>query len=48
MNGRSATIVVVAALALCIHSAGAKEIHLDCARQNQTAMVDIDTDRGDF
>lgn len=25
--------------------AGAREIHLDCARSNQTAMVDIDTDR---
>lgn len=26
-------------------AAGATEIHLDCARSNQTAMVDIDTDR---
>lgn len=31
--------------ALIPAAAGATEIHLDCARSNQTAMVDIDTDR---
>jgi hypothetical protein len=32
-------------IALCPAGAGATEIHLDCARSNQSAIVDIDTDR---
>lgn len=32
-------------IALFPAAAGASEIHLDCARSNQTAMVDVDTDR---
>lgn len=36
---------VLAALAFCAPAARAKEIHLDCARSSQTAMVDVDTDR---
>ena len=37
--------IIVAALALLASNASAREIHLDCARGNQTAMVDIDSDR---
>ena len=37
--------VLLAVVALGAASASAKEIHLDCARTNQTAMVDVDTDR---
>ncbi len=36
---------VLALSALLAPAAQAAEIHLDCARSNQTAMVDIDTDR---
>jgi len=39
-----ATLPVCLLLALGA-SAQAREIHLDCARSHQTAMVDIDTDR---
>jgi len=38
------TFPVCLLLAL-VASAQAREIHLDCARSHQTAMVDIDTDR---
>lgn len=37
-------LIFVAALG-CASPLVAKEIHLDCARTNQSAMVDIDTDR---
>jgi hypothetical protein len=37
--------IIVAALALLASNALAREIHLDCVRGNQTAMVDIDSDR---
>lgn len=37
-------LVLFAALAGAAH-ARAKEVHLDCARAGQSAMVDIDTDR---
>ncbi|RTL86556.1 MAG: hypothetical protein EKK29_08705 [Hyphomicrobiales bacterium] len=36
---------VLAIAALLAPAARAAEIHLDCGRSNQTAMVDIDTDR---
>jgi hypothetical protein len=43
------TIYLVAALfalsAAAPRAAQAKELHFDCARANQTVMVDIDTDR---
>ncbi|WP_036283113.1 hypothetical protein [Methylocystis sp. ATCC 49242] len=45
MTKNPAHPIFVAALALCATPATATEIHLDCARSNQTAMVDIDTDR---
>ncbi|HEY8162768.1 MAG TPA: hypothetical protein VIF34_10945 [Methylocystis sp.] len=32
-------------LALCPAAPGATEFHLDCVRSNQTAMVDVDTER---
>ncbi|MEF3365726.1 hypothetical protein V3H18_04175 [Methylocystis sp. 9N] len=38
-------ILLGAALLLIAPGASAKEIHLDCERESQTAMVDIDTDR---
>jgi ethanolamine ammonia-lyase small subunit len=34
-----------AGLAFSTPSAQAREIHLDCARTNQSVMIDIDTDR---
>lgn len=39
------TFAYAVCFALIPAAAGATEIHLDCARSNQTAMVDIDTDR---
>ena len=39
---RALAFIVLAALAA---PAAASEIHLDCARSNQTAKVDIDTER---
>jgi hypothetical protein len=41
--GRAFALIVLAACAAS--AAVASEIHLDCARSNQTAMVDVDTDR---
>jgi hypothetical protein len=38
--------VTIALLALTGRPALAEEFHLDCARTNQTVMVDIDTGRG--
>ncbi len=43
---RSTKLFLVAAgLAASIVGAQAREIHMDCARSNQTVMLDIDTDR---
>ena len=38
-------MAAAALLAALMSPARAEEIHLDCARTNQNAMVDIDTDR---
>ncbi len=38
-------ILVLAGALLFAASACAKEVHLDCAQADRTAMVDIDTDR---
>lgn len=38
-------LATVAVAALLTAPAHATEIHLDCARSNQTAMIDVDTDR---
>ena len=46
MNSRRLRIaLVVAATLAAAPCAGAKEIHLDCARTDQTVMVGLDTDR---
>ena len=46
MNSRRPRIaLVVAATLAAAPCAGAKEIHLDCARTDQTVMVGLDTDR---
>ena len=49
MEKRSKTgkiaILLAVALTTGARPAVAKEIHLDCARTNQTVMVDVDTDR---
>jgi hypothetical protein len=42
---RALASIAVAAAALFGTAADAVEIHLDCARANQTANVDVDTDR---
>ncbi len=38
-------LAVLAIVALLPAASKAAEIHLDCARTNQTAMVDVDTER---
>jgi hypothetical protein len=38
-------VPVAALLTLLASPAASAEIHLDCARTNQTAMVDVETDR---
>jgi hypothetical protein len=45
MSKRSGIAAVALAFALPAPAAFAAEFHLDCARSNQTAMVDVDTDR---
>lgn len=42
---RRNAVAIAALLAFAASSARATEIHLDCARTNQTAKVDIDTER---
>ncbi len=42
---RAMVSLFTALLAFAARPALAEEIHLDCARTNQTVMVDIDTDR---
>jgi hypothetical protein len=37
--------LILGAMLVFAPSAGAKEIHLDCARSDQTVMVGLDTDR---
>lgn len=44
-SSRSVFVALAVFVTLAPHSLRAKEIHLDCARDNQTALVDIDTDR---
>ncbi len=42
---KAGLFAIAALAALATPAAQAAEIHLDCARSNQSAMVDIDTDR---